>query len=79
MLSIFETHTEAIRKGKAHKPNEFGKLVLFKRRRTRSSRIRVSAEAGRLYVVEGGLGATRPTVRTCSAARGGRSRIFLRS
>lgn len=28
LLSIFETHTEVIRKGKAHKPNEFGKLVL---------------------------------------------------
>ncbi len=25
LLSIFETHTEVIRKGKAHKPNEFGK------------------------------------------------------
>ena len=24
LLSIFETHTEVIRKGKAHKPNEFG-------------------------------------------------------
>jgi len=29
LLSIFETHTEVIRKGKAHKPNEFGKLVLI--------------------------------------------------
>lgn len=29
MLSIFETHTEVIRKGKANKPNEFGKLVLI--------------------------------------------------
>jgi transposase, IS5 family len=29
LLSIFETHTEIIRKGKAHKPNEFGKLVLI--------------------------------------------------
>ena len=27
VLSIFETHTEAIRKGKAVKPTEFGKLV----------------------------------------------------
>jgi IS5 family transposase len=27
LLSIFETHTEVIRKGKANKPNEFGKLV----------------------------------------------------
>jgi IS5 family transposase len=29
LLSILETHTEVIRKGKAHKPNEFGKLVLI--------------------------------------------------
>jgi IS5 family transposase len=27
LLSVFETHTEAIRKGKAVKPTEFGKLV----------------------------------------------------
>ena len=29
LLSLFETHTEVIRKGKANKPNEFGKLVLI--------------------------------------------------
>ena len=29
LLSIFATHTEVIRKGKAHKPNEFGQLVLI--------------------------------------------------
>src|SRR5437867_7247397 len=27
ILSLFEEHTEVIRKGKAHKPNEFGRLV----------------------------------------------------
>jgi IS5 family transposase len=27
ILSVFETHTEIIRKGKASKPNEFGKMV----------------------------------------------------
>ena len=27
VLSLFEPHTAAIRKGKAHKPNEFGRLV----------------------------------------------------
>jgi IS5 family transposase len=27
MLSLFEPHTQVIRKGKAHKPNEFGRLV----------------------------------------------------
>ncbi len=27
VLSLFEPHTEAIRKGKASKPTEFGKLV----------------------------------------------------
>jgi IS5 family transposase len=29
LLSVFEPETEVIRKGKAHKPNEFGKLVKF--------------------------------------------------
>ena len=29
LFSIFETHTEVIRKGKANKPNEFGKLVVI--------------------------------------------------
>jgi IS5 family transposase len=29
LLSIFEAHSEVIRKGKANKPNEFGKLVLI--------------------------------------------------
>jgi transposase, IS5 family len=27
LLSVFETHTEVIRKGKTNKPNEFGKLI----------------------------------------------------
>jgi IS5 family transposase len=27
LFSIFETHTEIIRKGKAHKPNEFGQMI----------------------------------------------------
>ena len=27
VLSLFEPHTVVIRKGKAHKPNEFGRLV----------------------------------------------------
>lgn len=27
LVSVFEPHTEIIRKGKAGKPNEFGKLV----------------------------------------------------
>jgi transposase, IS5 family len=34
IVSVFEPHTEIIRKGKASKPNEFGKLV--KMRRTKS-------------------------------------------
>jgi transposase, IS5 family len=36
LLSIFETHTEVIRKGKADKPNEFGKLVLIQEAEIRS-------------------------------------------
>ena len=38
-VSLFEPHTEVIRKGKARKPNEFGRLV----RMTRSKRHRRAA------------------------------------
>jgi IS5 family transposase len=38
LLSLFEPSTEVIRKGKAGKPNEFGKMVKW-RQRTRSSLI----------------------------------------
>jgi len=31
LLSVFETHTEVIRKGKTNKPNEFGKLVVIQK------------------------------------------------
>ena len=36
ILSLFEPSTEIIRKGKAGKPNEFGKMVKCRRPRTRS-------------------------------------------
>src|SRR6516165_6291344 len=36
LLSVFEPSTEVIRKGKAGKPNEFGKMVKLRRPRTRS-------------------------------------------
>ena len=39
IYSVFELHTEAIRKGKLSKPTEFGKLVRSRRRSIRSSRI----------------------------------------
>jgi hypothetical protein len=47
LLSIFETHTEVIRKGKAHKPNEFGKLVLIEKSTgARASHLRYFAFLG---------------------------------
>ena len=36
ILSLFEPSTEVIRKGKAGKPNEFGKMVKVQKRKTRS-------------------------------------------
>jgi hypothetical protein len=36
LLSIFEPSTEIIRKGKAGKPNEFGKVVKIQKAKTRS-------------------------------------------
>ena len=52
LLSVFETHTEVIRKGKANKPNEFGKLVLDSRGREsdRDTLRSVRTEACRLYL-----------------------------
>jgi IS5 family transposase len=38
IVSIFEPHTEIIRKGKAGKPNEFGELVQVQEAENRSSR-----------------------------------------
>src|SRR5271165_5322104 len=38
LVSLFEPHTEIIRKGKAGKPNEFGKLVQLQEAENRSSR-----------------------------------------
>lgn len=37
VLSVFESHTGAIRKGKISKPTEFGTLVRFKKPNIRSS------------------------------------------
>ena len=36
IVSVFEPHTEIIRKGKASKPNEFGKLVKIQEAETKS-------------------------------------------
>jgi IS5 family transposase len=45
LVSLFAPHTEIIRKGKASKPNEFGKLV--RKRRTGSSRTTRSTTSDR--------------------------------
>jgi len=46
LLSLFEPHTEIIRKGKAGKPNEFGGWWSCRKRRTRSSRITKYSRSG---------------------------------
>ena len=47
IVSLFEPHTEIIRKGKAGKPNEFGKLVQLQEAENRSSRIMRCTTIGR--------------------------------
>jgi transposase, IS5 family len=77
LLSIFETHTEVIRKGKAHKPNEFGKLVLIQEAENQIVTHYVRTATGRLHLAGRMSGATCRTVRTRPGTRGGRSRILL--
>jgi IS5 family transposase len=48
LVSLFEPSTEIIRKGKASKPTEFGKMVNCRRRRTRSLPLTRSALSGHM-------------------------------
>ena len=58
VLSLFEPHTETIRKGKIAKPNEFGNLVTHSRSGTSDhDRLRDPCDAtGRRHVVDAGVG-----------------------
>jgi predicted metal-dependent hydrolase len=79
LLSIFETRTEVIRKGKANKPNEFGKLVLIQEAENQIV-YRLSSmptETRRLHLTDRISGATRRTVRPGTGTRRRRSRILL--
>jgi hypothetical protein len=81
VLSLFEPHTEVIRKGKAHKPNEFGRLV-------RVDEVENGIVSG-YQVLPGnaaryhGLDSSSPTTSSLLWASAGdghwRPRIFLRS
>jgi len=62
ILSLFEPHTEVIRKGKAAKPTEFGKVVKIQEARARSSRLSrlPNARARQGAVDAGARAASRP-------------------
>jgi IS5 family transposase len=80
LLSVFETHTEVIRKGKANKPNEFGKLVLIQEAENQIiTHYQVCEQRpGRLYLTGRMSEATHRTVRTRSEASNGGCRILFR-
>jgi hypothetical protein len=65
-LSVFEPHTEAIRKGKMVKPTEFGRQRWFRR----GQRWRVGSE-GRISVLKRRHGLTRCRYRGRHASVGG--------
>jgi transposase, IS5 family len=74
LLSVFEPHTEAIRKGKASKPTEFGKLVKRSRRLSvRSSSTMRSTNTGPRTARY----CCRPSPRTLKPS-GGRHSFWLR-
>ena len=81
LVSVFEPESEVIRKGKAKKPNEFGKLV--KIQETENQLIThyegVGAAACRLDVIDPLVGATQAAIWLCSPGGSRRSRILFRS
>ena len=78
LLSVFETHTEVIRKGKANKPNEFGKLVLLQEA---ENQIVTHYQVGDQRPADSTLFlpalAARPPVWVCSRCSDRRSRLLL--
>jgi IS5 family transposase len=78
LLSVFETHTEVIRKGKANKPNEFGKLVLIQEAENQIVTHYEVCEQGRLHLIGRMSEATYRTVRTRSEAGSGGPWILFR-
>jgi len=71
LLSVFETHTEAIRKGKAAKPTEFGKLVKIQEAEGFITDYEVCATARAGWGPLGAeLGAAPATVRSPTPAGG---------
>ena len=79
LLSLFEPHTEAIRKGKIAKPTEFGKLVTIQES---EHQIITAYEcpppaSGGHDAVDPGVGSAHRPVRSPTGHRGGRSRLCL--
>ena len=77
IVSVFEPHTEVIRKGKASKPTEFGMLVLIQEAENQMvTGYEVRPQARRFGPADSGDRAAYPAVRT-GATAGGRRRRFL--
>jgi len=80
VLSLFEPHTEVIRKGKAHKPNEFGRLVRIDEvengivKRLPSS----AGNPGRYHRLDAGPATTSSLLRASAGDGYRRPRFFLR-
>src|SRR4029434_4583726 len=78
LLSVFETHTEVIRKGKANKPNEFGKLVVVQEAENQIVTHYEVCEQRRRRDLAGGMsGAACRTVRTRPRVGSGGSGILF--
>ena len=79
VLSVFEPHTEAIRKGKIAKPTEFGKLVTIQESRASDHhRLRgARPTAGRHDAVDARAGSAHRDVWSAAGPGRGRSRIRL--
>jgi hypothetical protein len=76
VLSVFEPHTETIRKGKIAKPNEFGKLVTIQES---EHQIITAYEVttGRRHVVDACARSPSDDLRSRAGHRGERSGVQL--
>ena len=80
VLSLFEPHTEVIRKGKAHKPNEFGRLVRIDEVENGivSGYQVLAGNAGRYHGLDAGTRTTPSLLRASAGDGHRRPRIFFR-
>jgi len=80
VLSLFEPHTEVIRKGKAHQPNEFGRLVRIDEVKNGivSAYQVLTGNPADYHILDCRPSNTSSVLRVRGADGHGRSRFFLR-